>query len=1131
MRKALRCIAILALLVMQLQGIFTLNTADVKAQDETVILNNDAAKVTVSPVVTDTAIEWTISYAKTAPTDAVARAIRFKLATAADGSGTVQRKDGDLKEKATGDEWFRESPATTTYTEGKLVVTTSKDTKQLVIWTQVDQVNAMGQATQELLSETDATAKTVAAPVIPEAEQEDEIVVDQTPVDTTDPAESLPETPAQTETEEKTSVVTENEIKQPETDVNEEKSKTDSDQEDPNLPGEPATIKATAPRAATFSRNILRIGNSSSDDIFGYENDDAGKYPTHNTESYVGGGSSTNISNYNYATKDSNSKAPTVASILNTQNAFDNGYHQYQGGSGTTQFNVYTKKSVSPIAGSSNQFKVQLDMIGDAIRPIPNVDVVLVLDKSSSMNDKETGHDKTKWAELKDAVKSFSDGVLSADNNVHIGMTSFGTANQEAWGEIAKWNGVGFTDSAASVQSHSLYTANPGSNSGTPTAFGTDLGLYLLGQTSLGARSNAAKIIITITDGDPTYYPNDNYYSGLNVNESISSRTTLENNTNSLSHYVAKVGRTTYFTRGDDGNSTTTVKNRTITFFNTRLAQTEVKSYSKYAIGFGSGVTSNEVMKANGPDGQYTADNIAGLITAMNSIIGEHTSQIVNATLSDPMSKYVTLDTSTVDISALTLENKSLTVIRKGESAYPGYASSINQTLSSTGILLEGINLGGTTTKQYGLRVEYTVTLKDDYRDGLFYPTNETTTLQNNHQNEYLHFAVPSVRDTQNMGSIVVSKVWNDQNNKFDTRSDVNFRVERRASGATNWSTYGSPKTLDKGSTSVTFNNLPIAGGSTNYFYRVVEYVGENQAFVSGYENPNYSINQETGIRLTHGDSAAITVTNKLKYTNYAFTKENGKGDELVGAEFSVTRAGTSGTFATLTSEGGKFNLTGLPIGVYTVTETKTPDGYAGGKSFTVTVTDDTSKPNALKYTVEGITNDIVVNTLKDFTLALVKTNEDMAFLSGAKFHISGNGIDVTGTTNRFGQLEELADVKFKPGTYTIEELAAPYGYDQFEGTFELVIADDGSVTLSYSDDDLTENTDYKLTSELTTNETEVNKISLSMKNRETKNVPLPSTGSSGIGAFIVIGILLLGTAGYLKLVDWRKKRGGDGNA
>ncbi|WP_127849766.1 hypothetical protein [Lacticaseibacillus hulanensis] len=170
MRKFLTSIAAFAIILMQIQGVFGLTSLNtVTAREEQVILDNDAARVSVSAEVVEETIEWTLQYTKRAPDDVTMRSIRVKLAQAEDGTGTVVRKEGDLTKKD-GDDWYREAEFTNT-SEGKLVVTTPLDAKQLVAWLQIDS-QTMGKATTDVLTGADAEAKVVAAPEIPVTEEE-----------------------------------------------------------------------------------------------------------------------------------------------------------------------------------------------------------------------------------------------------------------------------------------------------------------------------------------------------------------------------------------------------------------------------------------------------------------------------------------------------------------------------------------------------------------------------------------------------------------------------------------------------------------------------------------------------------------------------------------------------------------------------------------------------------------------------------------------------------------------------------------------------------------------------------------------------------------------------------------------
>jgi LPXTG-motif cell wall-anchored protein len=1113
MRKALRCIAILTLLFVQLQGIFTLNTADVKAQEETVLLNNDAAKVTVTPSVTETAIEWTIDYARYAPSDAAARAIRFKLATAADGSGTVQRKDGDLKEKADGDDWYRESEASTTTAQGKLVVTTAKDVKQLVVWTQVDLVN-MGQVTGELLTNDDSTAKVVVAPEIPEEEKQEEIVVDQTPVDTTDPAESLPAAPIQPTEDTK---------------QNATKAPAATDTEKQETVAQPAD-RSVLTRAG--SRTVLaRAGSTSNVDPFNYTADGIGKYPTHGTNTYLtttGTSSSEYVQNYNYAAAKTEG-ASVVTQALTGTNAFTGGYHAYS----DSQLVGYTKKTVSPNADGS--FKVQLDMIGNAIKPLPKVDVVLVLDKSSSMvtNNGESG--ATRWSELKTAVSSFANSMLTGDNNVQIGMTSFESEDGTPWGEIASFSRItsssttfsGFTTNASSITSHNLYTATPVRGvAGTPTFLGVDTGLHLLMNQNYGARNDAVKVLITITDGVPTFQPENSYWSsGSGSNTTMKS---VESSLGQGTRTVQENNRVRYSMRkqyySGNGSLNDPGTNTTTQFIQDRYAMDAYTGINPQAIGFYTGTNESAVLNALGKNTNvYKAGNVQDLVSALHAITGEFTATIYNAVMTDPMSEFVTLNQSSVQYNSLILRNGALTVGAGSGTSAPSFAQAITPTVTANQIQLSNVSLGGGEQTQQGYRVTYNVNLKDEYKDGSFYPTNGVTSLKNAASGtDYLHFAVPSVKAKGQTTNIKVNKVWDDKANAYATRKDLVIDLYSAPQGTNDWTKYGS-KTMPVGTETVTFNDVPVKKAGKTLQYKAEETVsGTSQTYVPGYALPTYSAPV-----VATATNPTLTMTNKLNYTKYAFTKTDANGNALKDAKFTVTRNGKE--FAVISGNAnGEFQLADLPIGEYKVSETTAPDGYLGKVDFNVSVKDNGNAGVTLTSDLKG---DTVINDLKPFKIELRKYNRDNKPLEGARFKITGDDFEATAITDENGYLQLKDNETIKPGKYTITEISAPDGYLKYEGEFTLVISEDGkSAKLSYDGSELQDD-DYSVESLLTVDKNTTNTVSLVLKNIEQADVPLPLTGGSGLGAFIVIGILLIGTAGYLKLVDWRKKRGGDGNA
>ncbi|KRM55758.1 vWA domain-containing protein [Lacticaseibacillus sharpeae] len=1137
MRKLLTGIAVFALILMQVQGVFGLTSSNtVNAREEQVVLDNDLARVSVTSEVAEDAIEWTLHYKKRALTDdATQRAIRVRLAQAEDGTGTVQRKEGDLKQ-AEDDDWFREAEYTAE-SDGTLTVTTPLDAKQLAVWVQLDS-QLMGQETPDLLTGTDATAKVVAAPEIPATETpekedatepETEIVADETPVNVAKPQLQEEAAPAK-----------EVEAKQEEQQAAE------------------ARLAYAAPLL------LNRAGSTNPDDQFKYVTDvDAkGTYPENNTNQHITTAdkatSNADVRNYAYNQSGTSTADTTVTSILNQGTLFEKGYSRYTGIEGVDQYNVYTKKSVQP-TGNENEYQVQLDVIGDAIETLPDLDVVLVIDKSGSMNDRDSSNSSapTRWKRLQTAVQNFSTELLSRGNGIQIGMSVFGgttnsTSSGRPYAEIASFSDAdsintenpqfdGYTSSAQTLMDHEVFTGNDPLG-GTPTFIGLDAGLNLLMNKNLGARDNVAKVMIVVSDGDPTFSAaagtNQYYYDSDGEQRSVQAslnRATASVANNSLRYVLNNTtgqnGQTNYEGNGSVQNNDGSINTinaeararATIAHAEARYANTIYSKTQKFAIGFYTGERALRVLNALGTAGTYQADNLTELQSALDKILQITSSKIIDGILTDPMGDAVTR-ISDVTMAALTLNNGTLTVTEANSENYPEYAENVQPTFTEDKIVLEKVTLGAENGAQEGLRITYLVALKDDYRNGNFYPTNKKTELANLN-NKYLHFAIPSIRDFPKLGDITVKKVWQDADNAWSTRQAITMVLQNRKKGTNDVWTNVAEQNFSTNDASYTFKDVPINHGSILMEYRVVEEVAGGQR-VPGYENPTYA-----PATTTIGTNTTLTVTNKLKYANYEFTKVSLSGKELAGAKFEVTRANSTKSLTVPSDASGKVTITNLPIGEYTVEEIDTPTGYDGKVKFNISVTDDGA--NGLKLT-STLKNNIAENPLKDTSLTVIKRdNSTQAPLSGAQFEVwevSGD-TDVlisSGVTNTAGKL--VFEEGLPAGSYKLTETEAPAGYMLLEGDFTFTITDDGEVKdFKYSGKDV--NNDQKPTLTLTGSDKTHNELQITANNLPKAPPALPRTGGMGTQIILIVGLLALGAAGFWKLTDWRKNRGGDEDA
>lgn len=482
-------------------------------------------------------------------------------------------------------------------------------------------------------------------------------------------------------------------------------------------------------------------------DPFTYVNDDTGIYPTHHTQSYTNNNNSDNIQNFDFSKE--NSEVTPTENVLGTGSMdFENGYHSYN--------DAYVKKIVIP-TDDPNNFKIQLDVIGKALKETQPVDVALVLDKSSSMNKQMTSgwNSPTRWNVLQDAVSDFSNQLLNPSNNgmIHLGLANFGSDGGTDWlgnlytddlfANIATFsNGTGFTDNANEYMSKSLIKNEPGVNSGTPTFLGLDAGYQMLTDAKYGARSDAQKVIIVLTDGVPTYSPNLNSYNdGLN-----SSSVEMKPDSRGFDAYQM-TSNSDWNGNGSEGQGhLNQIIDQNHNYILNRSSQ--FSDIIKYSIGFATGSNALEILRALGPDGYYSAANEEDLIDALNQLKNRLSNSIQNGIVTDPMSEFVTYKGSP-ELSALKVENGTLTEIKQGAANFPAYASEVQVVPENNQVTLNSLNFGGTEIEKDGIRLTYNVELKEEYRDGKFYPANAATYLLNQKTPEgnVDYFAVPSVKN------------------------------------------------------------------------------------------------------------------------------------------------------------------------------------------------------------------------------------------------------------------------------------------------------------------------------------------------------------------------------------------------
>lgn len=1075
-KKGFSILLLLALLipyVIQLGTLFP-TTAEAVTETQVQLVDNEWINVTVDQTETETGVDWVVTYQK-------------RMSNQAESSGETTRlkfQFGDAEAVAlpTGwvvdGEWQVEGEYSATAV-GQILVTTAKESV-LTIAVQLDK-KVLQEVTEavdpeasvveeEIISEEGAgeshgvVSETRSAPVT--ATQIEEIVTENilsedeagphalppvlAPVEEEPEATTIVETTTEEITE--TTTTTEEVIEEPAT-IARAFSAPVTTQQTTNEEDVFGPVEEGAGVATAFS-NGLQASAMAVDTPFAYTTDGSlgGKYPTHGTNLYLPGSSSDNtIKNYDYGSV-STSDEVDLASLGTDSLTFASGYHQYGYVSQSSTSLINLKKTVIPTK-EENIFKVQLDTIGDAIKPLKQVDVALVIDKSGSMKG-------TPWSQLTAAVKSFAAEMLDGGLDVRIGLAAFGGYSTSqgkhttsyAYGAIGDFGTNWFTASQSALNDHALLKGTP--VGGTPTFLGVDAGIELLTNGTYGARSGATKVLIVLTDGVPTYYPgtSGNANQQYNQGTSTASLEGLESEDEADSDYTMFYGTPSTNTKirgtgsSTDTTNVTNSKAGTLSFLTDRY-NVVGGSFEKYAIGFNVGNTMNDILLAlagGTATHVFKAGDEKALADSFKAIVSEYVYSISNAMITDPISKFVTLKTGNgyqISEEALQVKANGITAVAKANSFASDFElTTSNETLSVSNVRL-GVTNDGANSYRQGYRLTYYVELKEDYRDGSFYPTNEATYLSNgNSTGQTVHYAVPSVR----------CQVADLQLTKKDG-------VGNRLTGAT--------FVLQQGdATKYTFTDNEGVHRVTKVQPGI--YQLEETEAPAGFEarkdigtvvvatDGKVTFENQT-VKSDDGIHDLGTITNTLKKITVIVNKTDGE-KALAGAEFTLTGPNDYDRVLGTDEDLTQFTFTDLTPGTYTLAETKAPAGFISrgeiGKLVITAAGEVTFKGDDIQWKEKDevliVTLPDVVNQRKQIDLTFKKVGEDGKGLVGAEFELrQGENIAFPFTEGTDGTftLENVA-----PGTYDLYETKAPDGYlldPNPTNRGVLIIDEDGTAT------------------------------------------------------------------------------------
>ena len=227
-------------------------------------------------------------------------------------------------------------------------------------------------------------------------------------------------------------------------------------------------------------------------------------------------------------------------------------------------------------------------------------------------------------------------------------------------------------------------------------------------------------------------------------------------------------------------------------------------------------------------------------------------------------------------------------------------------------------------------------------------------------------------------------------------------------------------KTTDNNGVAI-FENLPAGDYHVSETKRPTNYGGFNGS-VHIKINTSGEAKKITAAENVEVEGSNITInwTNTRDKGSISITKTDGN-QPLSGAFFGLYKdAAAAGDPEIIKSTGkdGKALFADLAAETYYVKEIAAPNGYA------------------LDTTVRGFTiggdntwdvKTEIKNTLKEYSLTLVKKGDDGKLLEGVEFEISGNGIDSMTAESGPNGVVTFEGLAF--GEYTITEVEAPQGY------------------------------------------------------------------------------------------------------
>lgn len=703
-----------------------------------------------------------------------------------------------------------------------------------------------------------------------------------------------------------------------------EESKKDDSEEDADKEDDEDVEKAgpttyTVPRiGGTKSISALagNIGNWTDPTEGGYTTDDSGKYPTKYWNTADSDDSSKADEDANYRNYIGNAK---VEENNEVEGATQYNYLGYgKNGDDGDESAFWLKKYLEP-TDKEDTYKVNLNVRGNDYAPLPKIEVVLVLDKSTSMN-------SSKLTALKKSAINFVKTVWKdedAQEAVKIGLVEFGT-KAKIMGELTEYS----EDNIKKLESLINGLSNSGQSQYTFTQDGMKEAYTMLG----GGGKDAQKNMIVMSDGEPTR-----------------SYTTTETVPNEGASAIQKHGHNVEeFKKGNNSDERRGVAWGDEAIYsnenNPAVSDTNVEPYKTndgYKVLTNSFSTVSQAIQmkndtniysvmfdTTAPEAEYTMRNIASggnfynaskaddLNNAFAHIARGLVRTVSNATITDPMGENI----NAIKFNPGEDKGDIKVISNKGQTAKE-IKDAIEVNVNNNHVSVSGITLG----KGEEVQISYEIKINDDAPSGKFIQANGKTTLDPaGDGKQSADFGIPSVRIGKTNSKDAEIPLWKiDEDNEL-IKNPAKFEIFKSDEDGNQGSSIATVATedgklkftdLDEGYYLIKEAKAPEGFEKVDTEILVkAEWDGRNNKWIIT------NVNDEEEIT----DTDPIEVKNILKDFELNFTKVDKDKKELEGAEFELKNSDDK--VVDLTVKDATFSAKGLKPGKYTLSETKKPN-------------------------------------------------------------------------------------------------------------------------------------------------------------------------------------------------------------